>query len=149
MICVDASVAVKWILAEPLSDLADALYAWAAREGEQIFAPPLLPYEVANVPRQRMIREARPLIEAERLVAGFLAFRLDLLAPTDLHRKALALADACGLPAIYVAHYLALAQRLGCDLWTDDQELLRRVRGHLRFVRWLGDFTTPNDGVAP
>ncbi len=48
-------------------------------------------------------------------------------------------ADALGLPATYDAHYLALAEHLGCELWTDDQRLLRQVATSLPFVRWIGD----------
>jgi predicted nucleic acid-binding protein len=54
MICVDASVAVKWILNEENSDRANALYRAAMRTGETIVAPPLLPLEVTNILRQRM-----------------------------------------------------------------------------------------------
>ena len=53
---------------------------------------------------------------------------------------ALDIADAYGLPAAYDAHYLALADLLGCEFWTDDRRLLRQVSHDLLFVRWLGDF---------
>ena len=49
------------------------------------------------------------------------------------------LADALDLPATYDAHYLALAEHLGCELWTDDQRLIRHVATSLPFVRWIGD----------
>jgi len=63
------------------------------------------------------------------------------LAP--VHRRALQLADTYNLPAAYDAHYLALAEAFGCELWTDDQRLLRRVGGALDFVRWIGDYQPP------
>jgi len=59
------------------------------------------------------------------------------------HFQALALADALDLAATYDAHYLALAEHLGCELWTDDQRLMRRVASSLPFVRWIGDHPPP------
>jgi predicted nucleic acid-binding protein len=38
---------------------------------------------------------------------------------------------------------VALAQHLGCDLWTADQRILRAVGGRLPFVRYVGDYVSP------
>ncbi len=141
MICVDASVAAKWLFEEVNSERADALAAECTRTQQVICAPLLLRYEIANIIRQRMIRERRSLVEARELFRRFLALRVKVTAPRSLHLSALALTDAFGLPAAYDAHYVALAQALRCDLWTDDQRLLRDLAGKLSFVRWIGDFT--------
>lgn len=140
MICIDASVAVKWILDEERSDLAMALYEAVVQAGQSIVAPPLLPLEVTNILRQRM--RANPglsLKDATEQLNDFLALPVDYRNPMGLHHQALVLADALGLPATYDAHYLALAEHLGCELWTDDQRLMRQVAASLPFVRWIGD----------
>jgi predicted nucleic acid-binding protein len=140
MICVYASVVVKWLLLEEQSDRADALYDAAVLRDELIVAPPLLPLEITNVLRQRMRAQGGPsLVEATELLDTFLAFAIDYQNPPGLHHRALALADAYGLPAAYDANYLALAEHLGCDFWTDDRRLLRHVGGRLAFVRSLAD----------
>ena len=140
MICVDASVAVKWLLREERSDQAYALYYAAVLDNEPIVAPPLLPLEITNVLRHRMRAEGGPsLVQATALLDTFLAFAIDYHNPPGLHQRALALADAHGLPAAYDAHYLALAEHLGCDFWTDDRRLLRQVGENLAFVRSLAD----------
>jgi predicted nucleic acid-binding protein len=147
VICVDASVAVKWILDEDHADEAKDLYRAALRTGEPIVAPPLLPIEVTDILRQRM-RAADGLTrdEATDLLDDFLAFPIDVQNPAGLHRRALVLADAHGLPAAYDAHYVALAEGLGCDLWTDDRRLLRLVGSNLAFVRWIGDYAPATAG---
>jgi predicted nucleic acid-binding protein len=140
VICADASVGIKWILDEERSDRARALNSTAIRTGEIIVAPPLLPIEVTNILRQRMrTREALSLDEASQHLDDFLAFPIEYHSPAGLHYQALVLADALGLPATYDAHYLALAEQLGCELWTDDQRLIRQVATSLPFVRWIGD----------
>ena len=146
MICVDASIAVKWILDEERSDRARALYSAAVQTSESIVAPPLLPLELTNILRQRMrTRDGLSLDAATQHLDDFLALRIELHNPVGLHFQALVLADALGLPATYDAHYLALAEHLGCELWTDDQRLIRRVASSLPFVRWIGDH--PATGV--
>jgi len=56
--------------------------------------------------------------EAEALLD--VALRLDLVLHDDpeLHKHALKLAQRFSLPATYDAHYLALADQLGAELWT-------------------------------
>jgi predicted nucleic acid-binding protein len=144
MICVDASVAVKWVLDEESSSEALALYHVATTSREAVVAPPLLPIEVSNI----LFRYARrqpgfTAADALRLFDAFLAFPVEIHNPDDLHRDAVAIAANHGLPATYDAHYLALARGLGCDLWTDDRRLLRTVGGRLPFVRWIGDVEPP------
>ena len=140
MICVDASVAVEWILEEERSDLAMALYGAVVLAGQSIVALPLLPLEVTDILRWRM--RANPelsLTDATEQLDDFLALPIDYHNPMDLHHQALVLADALDLSATYDAHYLALAEHLGCELWTDDQRLIRHVATSLPFVRWIGD----------
>lgn len=62
MIVLDASVAAKLILAEPHSDKVLALLTAAVAKAEPIIAPPLLPFEIANILRQRMVRQGLSLV---------------------------------------------------------------------------------------
>ena len=143
MICVDASVAVKWILEEDLSERADALYLAAHRSGSPIVAPALLLFEVTNIVRQRMRRAgAMSLVAAGRALDDFLALtsEIEFHAPPGMHRLALTIAADYDLPAAYDAHYLALAELLGCEFWTDDRRLLQQVGDQLPHVRALAGF---------
>jgi predicted nucleic acid-binding protein len=138
MICVNASVAVKWVLDADRSDLARALFRAAERADRDIVAPPLLPFEVTNTLRQRT--RAVPGLSpaaATELLDRFLTLPIAIYYPDDLHSRALALAHAFDLPAAYDALYLALAEHLDCELWTDDDRLARRVGSDLPFVRRL------------
>ncbi len=142
MICIDSSVAAKWSFVEEHSFQARRLLRGALERQEPIVAPPLLPSEVANVIRQRLRQGRLELSEARALLAHFLAIPLSLQIPNALYDRALVLADRYNLPAIYDAHYVALAELLDATLWTADQRLLGALGGRLPFVRWIADYGT-------
>jgi predicted nucleic acid-binding protein len=137
VICVDASVAVKWVIEEVYSETATVLHDDTVRARESIVAPPLLPIEVTNVLWQRVRRRLLTHTQAEEALTRFLAFKVTLVSPATLHRDALDLAAAYTLPATYDAHYLALAQYLECDLWTYNQRFLKALGGQVALVRSL------------
>ena len=49
------------------------------------------------------------------------------------------LADQLQQGAVYDAHYLALAESLGCDLWTADARFSRAAGSGSVNVNWIGD----------
>lgn len=147
MICVDASVAAKWVLEEPNSDQAEALYVDAIGGDQAIYAPPLLRFEVANVIRRRMVARGLPLAEANRIFVQFLQYRITLIAPDIMLSRAFAIADEFAILAIYDATYIALAESLGCTYWTADRRIHRVVGHRLSFVRLLEDYA-PNASTS-
>lgn len=50
------------------------------------------------------------------------------------------IAQRTNRPATYDAHYIALAQREGCELWTADERLYNGVHAVYPFVRWIGNW---------
>jgi len=60
------------------------------------------------------------------------------------HARALELAHRFGQPASYDAHYLALAERERCDVWTADERLWNAVREELPWVHWVGAYRPPS-----
>lgn len=147
MICVDASLAAKWILEEERSNRAKALYRATVRAARPIVAPPLLPLEVTNILRQRTrLADGLSPEGAAVLLDEFLALPIEIRNPEGLHRRALTLAWVFDLPAAYDAHYLALAEHLGCEFWTDDERLVRRVENDVSFVRRLSEGPLPAEG---
>lgn len=128
-IVVDASVLVVLISGDPRSGAAQThLRQWIAAD-EDIHAPALLPYEVAN--------------GLTRLVAGGLfpsertseAWQTILSLPITHHplmsggdRVVEVALDMRRLGA-YDAAYIVLAQQLGAELWTFDGPLARNAAG--------------------
>jgi len=48
--------------------------------------------------------------------------------------------------AVYDAAYLALAEALGCQLWTGDRHFYQAVYEKAPQVRWIGDYPLPEQG---
>ena len=112
---VDASVAVKWLVAEEGSDAADHLLA----NGDDLYAPRLMASEIANA----LWRKVR-LGEVERGHASVLMAAVSEMpvrwgADETVCADAVRLALALDRP-VYDCMYLALAHRLGARLVTAD-----------------------------
>ena len=119
---VDASIAVKWVIPEVLSDKADHV-----RDHEDdVLAPDLLLVEVANALwRKTAAREISPR-EADAAFDLVRRSGIDLRPTAPLLPRAMDLARRLGHP-VYDCVYLALAEREHAALVTADHRLLRRV----------------------
>lgn len=137
---VDASVSFMFLFPEPLSAMASALFHDVQARGHRLLAPVILPVEVTNVIRRHMRATRLTLQQALALLDNFLSLPFNLETDHDLHRAALRLTQAFSLGG-HDAHYVALAQRYGCDFWTGDVRILRAASGRLPFVRFIGDYT--------
>jgi predicted nucleic acid-binding protein len=137
-VVVDASVAFKWMVNEVDSDKAEALARVWATSGVRLHGPYLLPVELSNALYKRVTIGDITLDRASGLLRGFFASRVDLLEPRDLHVRAAELATLLNQTAVYDSVYLALAEILGCDLWTADLRFFRASAQRFPAVRWIG-----------
>lgn len=76
--------------------------------------------------------------EGERAFDTVHRLPVQVLTPSDLHRRAWELAARFNRPAAYDAHYLALAEMMNCEFWTADRRLFNVVKDELSWVHWLG-----------
>ena len=143
MVVVDASLAFKWLVSEENSDRAHALSREWVKAGIQTAAPYLLPVEVANALHRRVARGELTVSDAARLLEYLLASGIELRDAPNLHARALQLASHLQQGAVYDAHYLALAEILGCEYWTADERFYRAASPGTPNVRWIGEFAVP------
>lgn len=140
---VDASLAFKWLVREIYTAEANDLgRLWNSR-GTKITAPYLMPVEVSNALHQRVVQGELTLEAATQRIDSLLSSGLELHQPPDLYARALELARVLKQGAVYDAHYLALAETLGCDLWTADEKFYRATNPAVRNVRWIGESAAP------
>lgn len=130
---IDASVAIKWVIAEAGTEPALRLRA------HEVCAPDLLVAECANI-LWRKLRlgelSAREVSLAARLLERA---EIDLIPMRRLLDRATALAIALEHPA-YDAMYLALAEGLGRPFVTADARLARKLAGRAPSVILLAEF---------
>lgn len=139
-VVIDASLAVKWLVNEVHTESAFALARSWARSGTHPIAPYLMPVEVANALYQKVLRSELSLAAATRLVEALGGAGIEFTEPVGLHRLSLQLAAQLRLDAVYDTHYLALAELIGCELWTADERFCRAVASSFDRVKWLGEF---------
>ncbi len=134
---IDASVALKWFVAEEGTEAAEAI---AARH--ELIAPELVVAEVCNGP-WKFERLGRLPPAAAEAVASVIEYFDDLFVITPLAPRAAAIARELDHP-VYDCFYLALAEGQNAPLVTADRRLVGRVAGtpfaaHVRHLADLAD----------
>lgn len=137
VVCVDASLIVRLVTDAENRQLRSLWHQWQD-EGREAAAPTLVFFEVTNalyrLARHRLFSHAA----ASAALEAALALPLQLYVDPTLHHQAMRLAKQFDLPACYDAHYLALAERLGAELWTCDDKLARAVASQAPWVHVAG-----------
>jgi predicted nucleic acid-binding protein len=144
-IVVDASVTIKWVVAEEHAAEAQALFEETVAAHYPLFVPPHLVSEVVNGLYRRVRRGGPTALtedEATAAVERFLTFPLQPEIPPTLYQEAFSFAKTHQLPSVYDSLYVTLARLLDTELWTADQRLLNTVGTLAPWVRWIGDYAS-------
>ena len=133
-ICVDGSFVLRLVTSGGYGSTVVQLWSGWHETGRPLVAPALLHYEVTHALGRYVARGELLPDEATHALEAALGLGITPYDDADLHRGALELAGRFSLPATNAAHYLALAERLGAELWTADRPLADALRGELRWV---------------
>jgi predicted nucleic acid-binding protein len=126
---IDASVACKWFIAEPLSDHAEALLV----DPTSRIAPDLIIPEVCNVARTKLRRGEITPEQATVMVAELPELLEELVPCAQIAARALSIACTLDHPS-YDCFYMALAEAREARLVTAD----RKLSSKLAQTRWAG-----------
>lgn len=135
MLVVDASVALKWVLKEPDSNALRDLWRSWVDAGEALIAPALFRAETLSVLRRNVYRGVLTAEEAENACAVLENLSVEVREPDELSAAAWRLAIRLNQPTVYDCCYLALADIMGCELWTADARFAGAASLHLPHVR--------------
>ena len=141
---VDASLAIKWLAEEDDSDKAYALYLEWDASGVQIAAPHLMLAETVNALHRKVVDGKLAPQSMSGILENMDALGVRFYNLPNMHGRAWQLAEQLNQGAVYDSIYLALAERLDCELWTADRRFYRVARRFSNRIRRLGDFV-----VAP
>lgn len=131
--CLDAGVVVRAF--QPDYPEVKALWSEWRRKPPTLVAPSLLRYEVTNSFYRQQRAGSIDYDQLHQTLARVLTLDIQYYDEPALHAEAAEIAAEYGLPAVYDAHYLALAKRLGVDLVTTDAKLVKAVGDTLSWVR--------------
>ena len=138
--CIDASVMVKIVVAEDLSDIAVALVKETQEEGLIIIAPFLLEAEVASTLSKKVKDGLITADEAQTALTIFQSISVTFQHFPAIAPRALELANKYNWRYAYDGFYIALAEYSSCELWTADERLVKDVSADFPLVKWLGDY---------
>lgn len=132
-VCVDASLVIR-LVADPLDTAVRDLWGQWDIDRQPLAAPSLLYYEVTNGLYRYQKLGFMSSSSVQSALWAALALPVKLYGDLVLHERARRLAERFALSATYDAHYLALAQWLGGELWTADGRLAHSVQPALAWV---------------
>jgi predicted nucleic acid-binding protein len=131
---------VKWLVDEIDRDQALRLYENVPLLGGTFVAPAHVLGEASSAIYKRVRQGGIVLEDALRLVDDLQALPILAMSPPGLHRRAFEIAARFQLKWIYDAFYVALAEIIGCELWTADEALHQAVREAHTNVRLLAEY---------
>ena len=128
-VCIDASLALAWLLPQERSNFIDALFAEWGRKGIRLLTASLFHAEVTSVIREQVyFKKLRPE-QGERIFSIYLQMNVDNIDEPTVYQRAWELAKRFNLPKTYDTQYLAVAELNDCELWTSDRRLVNSLQG--------------------
>ena len=125
---IDAGIAFKSITPHPKQQVyIDLLTQWR-RAGYQLCAPTLWAYEVTSTfTKMAHFGQLSAVTKREGIRLTY-QMGVELIEPDQAQaRKAVAWSERLQRAAAYDSFYLAVAETLGCELWTTDKRLVNAV----------------------
>jgi predicted nucleic acid-binding protein len=133
---IDASLAVKAVLPNPLRDSCRRILSFLLRERFELLAPALWMYEITSAVSKAIHFGDLTPDEGRRSLAQIqsLGVRICSPDPAEAH-EALEWTMYLRRASAYDSFYLALAEAQQCDLWTADRRLFNSTSPRHPWVR--------------
>ncbi|MEW5899261.1 MAG: type II toxin-antitoxin system VapC family toxin [Bacillota bacterium] len=140
-ICIDASLALMWLLPAELNDRANALRKKWDAEAVQLISAPLFYAEVTSVLREQVYFQKLLPEEGEEAFSLCLEMGVKILRDSSrIQKKAWELAKKHNRTRTYDMQYLAVAEIEDCDFWTADKRLCNALAKKVPRLKYVGEF---------
>ena len=129
VIVVDANLAIHTVVATSFSEVVNRIWSRLEELQARVFAPMLWRYEVSSVLHRYQYDGVLTSEEALAALETALALSVEHIEEdAQLCAAAFDWATRLARKAAYDGFYLAVAERLGGELWTADRRLVNAVR---------------------
>ncbi len=145
-LCIDANLVVTWYAPEEWRTQSIALLDECSSLGASVLAPDFIFAEVASSLRRKVYRG---LMQPEDGLVGAMLLTKAAIEPVEVRLlipHAWRIAETHGLPTVYDACYLALAEERGCDFWTADERLINAT-GNLPYIKHIKGYVPGSLGA--
>lgn len=140
-VCIDASLALMWLLPAELNDQANAMRKKWDAEDVQLISAPLFNAEVTSVLREQVYFQKLLPEEGEEAFSLCLKMGVEIIRDSSrVQKKAWELAKKHDRPRTYDMQYLAVAEIEDCDLWTADKRLCNALAKKVPRLKYVGNF---------
>lgn len=139
-VCIDASLALNWLLPMEQSEIASSLRRKWDKAGTEIITAPLFHAEVTSVLRELVYFKKLPSEEGEEAFLTYLQMGVRAIDSPEIQKKAWELAKKFNLSRTYDMQYLAVAELKGCELWTNDKRLANSLQGKVPGIRLMAEY---------
>ena len=139
---VDASVAIKQFIRDPLSEKTIELFALLVEPETEFLVPDLFYIEMANILWKYLRAGQLTASQVQEALTFLEGYPLWVFSNVPLMREAVNLGIAYNLTA-YDGSYVALAKRLDAPLLTLDRKLFEALATSSLAVFWFDDFPIP------
>jgi predicted nucleic acid-binding protein len=139
-VCIDASLALTWLLPAEQDGIASILRRKWDEQGVEIITAPLFHAEVTLVLSEQVYFKKLLPEEGEEVFSVYLGMGVKSIDTPEIQKKAWELAKKFNLPRTYDTQYLGVAELKDCELWTNDRRLVNSLRGKVSRIRWVGEY---------
>ncbi len=140
-VCVDASLAIQWLIPTQHDPIAESLLQSWDQAGTELIGPPLFDAEVTSAIRLHVYFKKLLLEQGEKAFLFYRELGVKIVSPPELPQVAWELAKEYNQPRTYDMQYFAVAELQDCELWTADRRLVNILKGKNERIRWVGDYT--------
>lgn len=140
-IVLDASVVIPLLIPHPQTPQAEqAILQWKVRN-HKLISPCFMPVEIVSVLRQLVylgMLDTEKAVLASRLV---MQLGIQYVSPTlESLEASLRWAERLGQSKAYDAHYVAVSEAEGAELWSADRRLVNNLQSQgVKWAHWLGE----------
>jgi len=139
-VCVDASLALTWLITAQQDEKADALWREWNERGVELICPPIFHAEVTTGLRKQVYFKRILPEEGEEAFSIYADIPVISIDTPDVYRRAWELAKEFNFSRTYDMQYLAVAELEDCQFWTSDKRLAHSLQDKVSRIRWGGEY---------